>query len=256
VVTLATSLGQLEPRLESRLTDPEISQVCALAAKTRHWSGVDTLALPRLQEMTFKSFHAHRTEISLEQRQSLEGVYRVAKSFAERPEGWLVLMGENGVGKTHLAAAIAHACRERGIEVRFLDVPDLLEHLRRTFRPDSNVSYDDLFEEVKQVPLLVLDDLGAQTTSPWAREKLYQIINYRYNARLPLVVTTNLGLQELEKAEPRIASRLADARFSVPFLIAAPSFTVDRPGQQNRPSWASERTSRASTPMDRRRPGG
>jgi DNA replication protein DnaC len=232
VVTVGVPMGDLEPHVQSRLTDPEVSRVWALAVEDGRWSVNDALALPLFQEMTFDSFHPRRqgsVELGSEQRKSLEMAYKLARTYAGSPEGWLVFMGENGVGKTHLAAAIAHACRERGTSVLFLVVPDLLDHLRYTFRPDSDVSYDQLFEEVKRVPLLVLDDLGAHGTSPWAREKLYQIINYRYNARLPLVVTTNLSLDELEKAEPRIASRLADARFSVPFHIYAPNYGVDQP---------------------------
>jgi DNA replication protein DnaC len=77
--------------------------------------------------------------------------------------------------------------------------------------------------------MLVMDDLGAHSTSPWAQEKLYQIINYRYNAQLPMVVTTNLSLDELERTEPRIASRLADTRFSVVLGIDATDFRIDRP---------------------------
>lgn len=253
VVTVGGSLDGLEARVQSRLTDPEVSRVCALAIEAGRWAVSDALVLPLFREMTFETFHPRRhgsAELKPDQRQSLEMAYKLAQSYAENSEGWLVLMGENGVGKTHLAAAIAHACRDRGTGVLFLIVPDLLDHLRYTFRPDSDVSYDELFEEVKRVPLLVLDDLGAHGTTPWAREKLYQIINYRYNARLPLVVTTNLSLDELERAEPRIASRLADTRFSVPFHIDAPNYGVSQPAQDGEESRGSRR--RGDTWMDRR----
>ncbi len=55
-------------------------------------------------------------------------------------------------------------------------VPDLLDHLRATFSPSSTVSLDRRFEEVRTTPLLILDDLGTQSATPWAREKLYQIV--------------------------------------------------------------------------------
>ena len=64
----------------------------------------------------------------------------------------------------------------------FVVVPDLLDHLRATFSPTSTVSYDRRFEEIRTTPLLVLDDLGTQAMTPWAREKLYQLFNHRYNA--------------------------------------------------------------------------
>src|SRR5439155_11048531 len=68
--------------------------------------------------------------------------------YAQKPEFWLLLFGPPGCGKTHLAAAIANAQMEQGKEVFFSVVPDLLDHLRATFAPGSDVSYDELFETV------------------------------------------------------------------------------------------------------------
>ena len=229
VITLAKPLGDLEQRIQSRVMDVSHSQYLPLGVEDGKWSGNDALDLPLFKEMTVASFDPARqgsAELSSPQKASLKMAYTLAKNYGETPEGWLVLMGENGVGKTHLAASIAHRARSDGRSVLFLVVPDLLDHLRYTFRPDSDVTYDELFEEIKHVDMLVLDDLGAHGTTSWAKEKLYQIINYRYVARLPLVVTTNLSLDELERSEPRIASRLADTRFSVPFHIDAPNYGV------------------------------
>jgi DNA replication protein DnaC len=87
-------------------------------------------------------------------------------------------------------------------------VPDLLAHLRASYSPVAPVSYDALFKQMLEADLLLLDDLGAEQSRPWVDEKLYQLLNYRYNARLPLVVTTNrMGLLGIE---PRIRSRLSD----------------------------------------------
>ena len=63
-------------------------------------------------------------------------------------------------------------------------MPDLLDHLRATFAPGSDVSYDELFETVAIAPLLVLDDLGTQSSTQWAQEKMFQILNHRYNDRI------------------------------------------------------------------------
>ena len=81
----------------------------------------------------------------------------------------------------------------------FIVAADLLDHLRATFSPDSPVTYDDLFEQVRNVPLLVLDDLGAQSASPWAQEKLFQVINHRYNNALPTVITVRGPVQRLDE---------------------------------------------------------
>ena len=143
------------------------------------------------------------------------------RKYAQQPDGWLTLFGPYGVGKTHLAAAIAHEALNRGERVLFAVVPDLLDHLRATFGPQSTVAYDERFELVRSVPLLILDDLGAETATPWAREKLYQLINHRYNERLATVMTTNL---KPDAIEPRIYSRLCDPACGIKLTIQAPDY--------------------------------
>jgi DNA replication protein DnaC len=143
------------------------------------------------------------------------------QSYARRPQGWLTLLGPCGIGKTHLAAAIGHEALQRNEQALFVVVPDLLDHLRSTFDPQSAVSYDERFELVRTVPLLILDDLGTESATSWAREKLYQLINHRYNYRLATVVTTNL---KPEAIEPRIYSRLCDPACGVVITIIAQDY--------------------------------
>ena len=103
----------------------------------------------------------------------------------------------------------------------FVVVPDMLDHLRATFSPSSDVSYDRRFEEIRTAPLLVLDDLGSQAAKPWVQEKLYQLINHRYNAGLPTVITSANTLDEID---PRLQARLMDRRLVRIAPITAPSF--------------------------------
>ena len=131
--------------------------------------------------------------------------YDRARAYADNPQGWLTFTGANGAGKTHLAAAIANHCIENGRIVFFTFAPDLLDHLRSSFGPTSEISYSDLFEQVRTTPLLVLDGLGSQSAFPWAEEKLRQLINYRYGAELPTVVTT---AEHPEELDPYIRARL------------------------------------------------
>jgi DNA replication protein DnaC len=163
--------------------------------------------LGALARMTFETFNPAGHSLPPDKQANLRGAYEEARAFAENPEGWLVLKGGYGCGKTHLAAAIANACVERGRPVLFITVPDLLDHLRATFAPGSATSYSIRFEEVRAAPVLILDDLGTESSTPWALEKLFQILNYRYNARLPTVITTN---QDLEEIPLRLRSRLVD----------------------------------------------
>jgi len=183
--------------------------------------------------MTFDNFDSKRVKLLPEARENLEGAYELAINFAKSPDGWIVLAGVNGCGKTHLAAAIANERLKAGKPVLFVVVPDFLDHLRYTFSPESKVSYDQLFESVKNAPLLILDDFGEQSSTPWAQEKLYQVINYRYNARLPTVITTCCSTDEIED---RISSRLVDSKISLVFNIMAPDYRSDR-----RPSQSSKK---------------
>lgn len=155
--------------------------------------------------------------------------YEIARRFARDPAGWLILRGGYGSGKTHLAAAIANEQRRANAQVLFSVVPDLLDHLRSTFAPSSPVEYDKLFEGVRTSGLLILDDLGTESATPWAQEKLFQIINYRYNFQLPTVITTN---RRLEAIDERIQSRIGDQALCKIVEITASDYRALKPGQR------------------------
>ena len=134
--------------------------------------------------------------------------YEVSHDYAQEPEGWLLLVGPNGCGKTHLAAALANQCLDDGAVVLFQVVPDLLDHLRAAFAPNATEVFDHLFSKMREAEVLILDDLGSEHSSPWASEKLFQLLNYRYNMGMPTVITANpKGLQGVDE---RIHSRLMD----------------------------------------------
>jgi replicative DNA helicase loader DnaI len=106
-------------------------------------------------------------------------------------------------------------------------VPDLLDHLRAAFSPTSPVSFDRRFDEVRRAPFLVLDDLGTESATPWAREKMYQIFDYRYNARLPTIITAATPIKDLD---PRLAARIQDETRCIHFAILAPAYRGKRSG--------------------------
>lgn len=174
---------------------------CKLAEK-EHRATEELERISNLEMLRDKTFDTFNPDVT-----GVRRAYIRAVEYARRPQGWLILFGNYGVGKTHLAAAIANEALRRHFRVLFAIVPDLLDHLRSTFGPSSEVAYDDRFETIRTVPLLVLDDLGTENTTPWAREKLFQIINYRYNDALPTVITSN---RKPEDIDPRIFSRMCD----------------------------------------------
>jgi len=229
VITTSTPVEELEDRIRTRLTDPRLSQVYVIGEKPIPLPEYSWGAEFELQKtMTFENFDYRRVNLPPEHRENLEQVYRLALDFAKSPEGWLVFMGVTGCGKTHLAAAIVNYRYQARQPALFIVIPEFLDHLRSTFSPESKVSFDQLFDRVKTTPLLILDDFGEHSTTPWAQEKLYQVINYRYNARLPMVITTRYSLEEiLEGIESSISSRLVDIKISTPFNIMAPDYRGD-----------------------------
>lgn len=157
--------------------------------------------------------------------------YEASLRFSREPmHQWLFLSGPCGTGKTHLAVAIAkHAMRWHNMSVYFAVVPDLLDHLRATFDPASGTAYDDRFTTIRDAQLLVLDDLGTENATPWAREKLYQIINHRYMQQLPTVITSNV---DQRKVDDRIMSRILDHRLTRHVEMDAEDYR--RPGDVRR----------------------
>jgi DNA replication protein DnaC len=180
-------------------------------------------SLDMMINKTFGTFEDRTSDgLQPDELKSLQKTLKAAHSYAEKPRGWLVFMGGYGSGKTHLAAAIANYRAGLGDPPLFVMVPDLLDHLRATFSPHSSVTFDRRFDEIRTAPLLILDDLGTQSMTPWVREKLYQLFSYRSNAELPTVIT--IAADSLESLDPRLASRLRDERLCRVVSLSVPPF--------------------------------
>jgi DNA replication protein DnaC len=227
VVTTDMDIEELDGRIRSRLQDPELVTVIKINAPDYRQPVQQGLqphrsVLSLLHNCTFGNFSLRELEkLDSEDVKTISNAFQKAQSYAEEPEGWLVFMGPYGCGKTHLAAAIGNYRASQGFPVNYWVVPDLLDHLRATFNPGSNVTYDREFEEIKTSPLLILDDLGTQTSSAWVKEKLYQLFNYRYAANLPTVITTSDSLDDIDA---RLRNRMLDKRICTIQVIIAPPF--------------------------------
>lgn len=142
----------------------------------------------RFRDRNFETFQPAGYE------KQFQKAYDFATGFETNQGNGLLFVGTVGTGKTHLAASIAnHIIRELGIPVIVLNVTELLEKLRN-FSETNNT-----LKELKKIPLLILDDIGKEKVTDWNREKLYEIINARYEDYLPVVITSNDTPANMEK---------------------------------------------------------
>lgn len=127
--------------------------------------------------------------------------YEICKKYATNfssTSGNLFLYSERpGTGKTHLACAITNELLKKFVVSLFVVVPELLNEMNAKVGRNEDVF--GVVQEIIDVPFLVLDDLGKEKITDWRREQLYIIINDRVASGRPMVITSNCGIEELEK---------------------------------------------------------
>jgi len=101
------------------------------------------------------------------------------QEVARHPEGWVVLWGHYGTGKTHLLAATVNEAVKSNIAAVYYTLPDLLDRLRGSY--DRN-EYDPFLARLCSVPILAIDEIDKARATAWANEKIYQMIDARYRA--------------------------------------------------------------------------
>ena len=151
----------------------------------------------RFESRTFENF---RTDTEMQKR-----AYTIAKRYADNfdkasKEGYgLYIVGGNGTGKTHIAAAITLQLIGQGIPVIFKTSPDLFGEIKKVFGENESTRYE-VTQAYKSVDLLIIDDLGKERCSEWSMTTLYDIINDRYEDYKPTIVVTNYTPDDLADA--------------------------------------------------------
>lgn len=161
----------------------------------------------KFQNLNFENFNINSgNEIAIKVANDY-----INKCITKMQNSGLIIMGESGVGKTHLAASIANKLIENNKIVLMGRLTTLLDMIKETFR-DNTKSENELIELYSNVDMIIIDDLGTEKVSCWALEKLYTIIQNRNENSLPIIVTTRFDKQGLiERFSQSEDKQLVDA---------------------------------------------
>ncbi len=162
----------------------------------KYQENVFSNALPlEIREASFKNIYK-------DDANRLEAIKELKKFYDEYQKDshimGLYLNGSFGSGKTYLIAALFNELAKKGYQSVITYFPEFLRSLKANF--DDSEVYNYQFDRVKYAPLLLIDDIGAETLSLWARDEVLQtILQYRMEEKLPTFFTSNLNMEELEK---------------------------------------------------------
>lgn len=183
----------------------------------------------RFSKSTFESFL---------DRNGSETAYKIAMKYVKTFKEWngesLMIWGDPGNGKTHLAAAIVNELSKKGYIVVFQSVPELLQRIRSTFNSENKENETQIMRALLECDLLILDDIGAEKTTEWVEEKLFNIIDGRYRKELPTLYTSNLQPKELQN---QVGKRSYDR-------MVETSLTVENKAESYRREIAKQRLQR------------
>lgn len=168
--------------------------------KAQQEEKMSCLFLPQsLKAANFKDMHLNQSKATLLER-LLDFVDNYTQGKPHFQVG-LYLYGPFGVGKTYAMAALCHALAERGVASLMVNVALLIQELKENFNSPKQEEQQRYFmRKMKQVPVLVLDDIGMESMSDWARDDiLMPILQYRMQEEKSTFFTSNLSLEKLEK---------------------------------------------------------
>ena len=169
-----------------------LDRICGLVGAMRDWTFANSRPANAMQVAPWK----HMAEL------------------APNPARCVTLCGRPGTGKTRLLACLVNAGRQNRWTSVYATMSEILEHLRRAYRPESEIGYDDLWERLVDARILAIDECDRWNPTPWAQEKFYDLVDARYRAGADhcTAFATNKAVEDLPGY---LASRLQDKRCRV-----------------------------------------
>ena len=202
VIVLARPSDELPDRIAQRLNDERLCKRIEILPRHSTDTSAGRVHKAMLERMTFDNFKTSGVpDATQNDHESLSLALDAAEKFPNQPTKWVHFHGPSGVGKTHLAVAIAGRALSNGTTPTYWRVPELLDKLRDSFSDRSWESFDERLRSVKNSELLILDDFCPPTMTDWTLEKLYQVVCHRYDMLLPTVTTSQFVFWDPENIE-------------------------------------------------------
>ena len=178
---------------KKRIEEEEAARKALLQERVRELFDMSQLG-KRFMTRTFSAW-----KLTPENKKALESAQKYVEKFETYKEKGIGLMmsGTKGTGKTHLAAAITIELINQGTPVIMNTMISLLQKIKETYDGELKGTESSFLDLYSTVDLLVIDDLGKERPNEWVLEKLYTIINARYENLLPVIVTTNYDIDRL-----------------------------------------------------------
>ena len=195
----------------------EYAQRCACQSAARGAGAADPAARcripPRYEHCTLESFDPGNASLSAALEEALAFCSGYPHLGADEGLG-LLFCGDNGVGKTHLAVAVLRELvTNRGARGQYWDFHELIREIKSSYDPETKTTELQVLEPVVETDVLLLDDLGAWKMTDWMNDTLFYILNSRYMAKRPTVITTNY--QDVTREEALAADSLRRREFLV-----------------------------------------